>query len=165
MENPRIKDDVIISDIEPQTITPTEISQNGINLIKQCEGFKPEAYKLEGEKYYTIGYGHHGSDVKPNQTITKEQAEELLKEDLKGITKQVLDYCEYLDLNQNQLDSLVSFTYNCGFGNLKKLTGYQSRDKEEISQKILNYTKSGSEVNRNGLQKRRNAEKELFEKN
>jgi GH24 family phage-related lysozyme (muramidase) len=40
------------------------ISQKGINLIKSYEGLMLHAYKpLPTEKYYTIGYGHYGSDV------------------------------------------------------------------------------------------------------
>lgn len=32
----------------------TEISQEGIDLIKQFEGLRLQAYRLEGEKYWTI---------------------------------------------------------------------------------------------------------------
>lgn len=141
---------------------PTNISQDGIDLIMKYEGCKLEAYKLTGEKYYTIGYGHHGADVKKGQVITQEEAERLLIADLQGYTKQVLNQCNYLELTQNELDALVSFTYNTGLGNLIKLTANKTRTKEEIAQKILNYTKSSSESNRKGLEKRRLAEQELF---
>lgn len=33
---------------------PTEISQEGIDLIKQFEGLRLQAYRLSGEKYWTI---------------------------------------------------------------------------------------------------------------
>lgn len=141
---------------------PTNISQDGIDLIMKYEGFRVEAYKLEGEKYYTIGYGHYGADVKKGQVITQEEAYNLLLADLKGYTELVLKKCDYLNLNQAELDALVSFTYNCGLGNLNKLTANGTRTKEEIAQKILNYTKSSSESNRKGLAKRRLAEQELF---
>ena len=59
--------------------------------------------------------------------------------------------------------ALISFTYNAGYGNLQRLTANGTRTKEEIAEHITAYTKSKSEVNRNGLQKRRNAEKALFE--
>lgn len=110
------------------------------------------------------GYGTHNSSIYEGQVITEQQAEELLMEEVNKVTGQVLEYCEYLDLTQNELSALVSFTYNTGFGNLQKLTGYQIRGKEEISEKMMNYTKSESEANRNGLKKRRAAERELFEK-
>ena len=143
---------------------PTEISQEGIDLIKQFEGLRLQAYRLEGEKYWTIGYGTHNSSIYEGQVITGQEAEELLMEELNKVTKQVLEYCEYLDLTQNELSALVSFTYNTGFGNLQKLTANRTRTKEEIAEHITAYTNSKSEVNRNGLQKRREAEKEMFEK-
>lgn len=156
IEQPRLEQ------LEPQIILAVEISQDCIDLVKQSEGFKDKAYLLDGEKYYTIGYGHSGPDVKSSQVITQEEAHRLLFADLKGYANAVLKYCEYLELKQNELDALVSFTYNCGLGNLHKLTGYQTRTKEEIGQKILNYTKSSNEANRKGLLKRRLAEQKLF---
>lgn len=61
-------------------------SQSGINLIKKYEGLRLKAYKaLPTEKYYTIGYGHYGIDVKQGQEITEQDAELLLKYDLKKL--------------------------------------------------------------------------------
>ena len=95
-------------------------SQNGINLIKQFEGCRLTAYKpVATEKYYTIGYGHYGADVSPNMKITQAQADAYLVADLKRFEDSV--NVTRLILNQNQFDALVSFTYNCGAGNLKKL--------------------------------------------
>ncbi len=142
---------------------PTNISQEGINLIKKYEGLKLNSYRLQGEEHNTIGYGHYGSDVKAGQVITEEEAENLLKADLQGIIEHILNNYQYLELNQNELDALVSFTYNCGIGSLNKLTANKTRSKEEIAEHITAYTKSESEVNRNGLQKRRNEEKEIFQ--
>ena len=140
----------------------TNISQDGINLIKKYEGLKTNSYRLQGENNYTIGYGHTGSDVKAGQVISEEQAERLLIADLQGIVNHILENYEYLELNQNELDALVSFTYNCGVGSLNQLTANKTRNKEEIAEHITAYTKSGSEVNRNGLQKRRNEEQKMF---
>lgn len=67
-----------------------KISEKGIELIKSFEGFSPVACKcLPSEKYYTIGYGHYGADVKAGQTITKEGALELLKRDVAKIESAV----------------------------------------------------------------------------
>lgn len=140
----------------------TSVSIECIEFIKHYEGFRDTAYKLAGEKYHTIGYGHNGSDVKSGQTITQESAERLLIADLEGYTNLVLKECEYLNLNQGELNALVSFTYNCGIGSLKKLTANGTRTKEEIADHITAYTKSNSEANRKGLLARREAEKEMF---
>lgn len=66
-------------------------------------------------------------------------------------------------MNQAQVDALTSFTYNCGAGNLQRLTANGARTEQEIAEHITAYTKSKSEVNRNGLKKRREAEKNMFE--
>ena len=125
-------------------------------------GCRLTAYKNRGEQFYTIGYGHYGSDVKAGQTITYEQAETLLRADLQGTVDYILKNYQYLKLNQNELNALVSFAYNCGVGSLNRLTDNKTRTKEEIAEHIIAYTKSGSESNRNGLLKRRQAEKEMF---
>ena len=58
-------------------------SNNGLLFIKRHEGCRLRAYKcFAHEKYYTIGYGHYGQDVKAGMTITQAQADELLKKDL-----------------------------------------------------------------------------------
>ena len=50
-----------------------KITQECINLIKQFEGISLKAYKARPkEKYYTIGIGHYGPDVKAGMTITDE---------------------------------------------------------------------------------------------
>ena len=138
-----------------------KISKNGIELIKCFESFSPKACKcLATEKYYTIGYGHYGADVKENQTITKEQAEELLQKDLEKFEQKVNKYNNVYNFNQNQFDSLVSFCYNVG--NIDQLTAKGTRTIKEISEKILAYNKSGGKVI-NGLTNRRKKEKELFD--
>ena len=137
-----------------------KISKNGIELIKCFESFSPKACKcLATEKYYTIGYGHYGSDVKENQTITKEQAEELLQKDLEKFEQKVNKYNNVYNFNQNQFDALVSFCYNVG--NIDQLTAKGTRTIKEISEKILAYNKSGGKVI-NGLTNRRKKEQELF---
>lgn len=137
-------------------------SKNGINLIIEFEGFCSKAYKcVSTEKYYTIGYGHYGKDVKEYDTITKEKAMELLKKDLVGFEKKVNKYDNIYDFNQNEFDALVSFAYNVG--NIDMLTNKGKRTKKEISERIISYNKSGGKV-LNGLTKRRKAEQELFNK-
>ena len=57
-----------------------------IRKIKEFEGLSLKAYKpVKTERYYTIGYGHYGSDVKANQVITEKDAESLLRKDLEKV--------------------------------------------------------------------------------
>ena len=134
-------------------------SQFGIDLIKKFEGCRLHAYKpIATEVCWTIGYGHYGSDVTPNMTITQAQAEQLLAVDLQKYENAVQNYVDF-PLNQNQFDALVSFAYNCGIGNLKKLVS--GRDALQIAAALPHYNKAGGKV-LSGLTKRRNAELELF---
>ena len=133
-------------------------SQKGIELIKQFEGCRLNAYKaVPTEQCYTIGYGHCGSDVSPNMIISQAQAEAFLKQDLAKYESTV--NALGISLNQNQFDALVSFTYNCGAGNLNKLV--RGRDAQQIANAMLQYNKSGGNVLA-GLTRRRQAERELF---
>ena len=130
-------------------------SDRGIALIKSFEGCRLTAY-LCPSGVWTIGYGHT-SGVKKGQVITLAQAESFLKSDLEKYEKYVIE--TGLVLNQNQFDALVSFTYNCGNGNLKKLIN--GRTLPEIADAMLLYNKSNGKVLA-GLTRRRQAERELF---
>ena len=137
------------------------LSENGLNLIKSFEGCKLTAYKcLPTEKYYTIGYGHYGSDVTAGMKITKEQAEKLLLQDCKKAIKNVNSFMGKYNFNQNQFDALVSFAFNVG--SINQLTASGTRTLEQISSKITAYNKSCGRVI-GGLVKRRAKEKELFD--
>ena len=135
-------------------------SQEGIDLIKSFEGLRLKAYKpISTEKYFTIGYGHYGEDVKEGMTITQKQAEDLLKKDLERYEGYVEKYAGYLNLNQHEVDALTSFCYNCGAGNLKKLC--KDTTKSHIADVICNYNHAGGKELA-GLTRRRKAERELF---
>lgn len=137
-----------------------KISENGLKLIIDFEGFCPKATKaVKTEKYYTIGYGHYGKDVDENQTITKEQALLLLKKDIKRFEIKVMKYNNCYNFTQNEFDALVSFAYNVG--NIDQLTAKGTRTKKEIADAMLLYIKSGGNV-LDGLRKRRTMERELF---
>lgn len=137
-----------------------ELSKVGLDLIKRYEGLRLEAYKpVSTEKYWTIGYGHYGADVREDMRITAAQAEEYLKKDCASAVKAVKALKR--GFNQNQFDALVSFTYNCGAGNLKALCS--NRTIEEIGDKIILYNKAGGKV-LTGLVRRRKEEQALYKK-
>lgn len=142
-----------------------KLGSAGLNLIKNFEGCRLTAYKpVSTEKYWTIGWGHYGSDVKQGMTITQARADELLLQDVASSVAAVNNpiYCPLTaSLNQNQFDALVSFTFNCGAGSLKTLC--KNRTLSEIAAKIPAYNKAGGKV-LNGLVRRRAAEQELFKK-
>lgn len=138
-----------------------KISKTGIELIKKFEGCKLYAYKaVVTEKFYTIGYGHYGSDVVKGMKITKSQAEEYLKKDVEKFEKAVTALNR--KWTQNQFDALTSFAFNCGTANLKRLVA--DRDTLQIADAFLLYNKAGGKILA-GLVNRRKAERSLFLKN
>lgn len=142
-----------------------KISNDGINLIKNFEGCRLTAYRCPAG-VWTIGYGHTGKDVKEGLKITKEQAEELLKKDLKSFELSV-NNCIKIPLTQGQFDALVSFSYNVGTGALRNSTLLKLLNQGKIESAAKEFDKwvnaGGKKLS--GLVKRRKAEKELFLKN
>ena len=134
------------------------ISNKGIELIKQFEGCRLKAYK-DPAGVPTIGYGHTAG-VKMGDTITQEQADELLRDDLVIYEGKVAKYDDKYHWNQNQFDALVSFAYN--IGSIDQLTSNGRRSIKTISDKILEYNKAGGKK-LEGLVRRRKAEKTLFD--
>lgn len=137
-----------------------KISENGLNLIKSFESLRLTAYKaLQTEKYWTIGWGHNGADVHEGDTVTREQADALLLQDIQDAENAVNKYVSTYNFTQNQYDALVSFAFNVG--NINKLTQNGTRDISTIADKMLEYNKSGG-VYVEGLYNRRVRERELF---
>lgn len=134
----------------------------GLNLIKSFEGCHLAAYQCPAG-VWTIGYGHTGTvDGKvicEGMTITEAKATELLKQDLKKFENAVTNAALTFEPNENQFSALVSFAFNCGTGNLKKLV--KDRSAAVVAEKILLYNKSNGQVLK-GLVRRREAERELF---
>jgi lysozyme len=95
-----------------------ETSENGIELIKQMEGFRGAAYRCPAGKL-TIGYGSTVG-VKPGMIVTEQQAEMMLKQHLKSDEMRLNSLG--LHINQNQFDALMSFIYNVGWANFRRST-------------------------------------------
>jgi lysozyme len=87
------------------------ISKNGIDLIKNWEGCRTDAY-LCPAGIWTIGYGHTRTATQ-GMKIDYTKADSLLLEDLKRFESAIRQLVK-VPLNQNQFDALVSFTFNVG---------------------------------------------------
>lgn len=146
----------------------TKTGVKGIDLIKSFEGFFPKPYNCPAG-VPTIGYGttRYPSGVKvsmKDKAITQAQALDYLRYDLKRFELAV-DALIRDDINQNQFDALVSFTYNLGEGNLKAST---LAKKVNTNPKDASIAKEFEKwVNANGkklagLVRRREAEAELY---
>lgn len=162
-------------------------SHNGIEIIKFYEqvhdgdlrkiGLQP---KLCPSGIVTIGYGRALRDfngkflkgvegfrrmmeIYPDwETITREEAEEMLEEDLVWVEKEI--NVLRLKLSQNEFDALVSLVYNIGIGNfssstlLRRIKGASG----SIYDAFMMWVKSDNKI-LPGLVKRRKTEAILFE--
>ncbi len=135
-----------------------KINKSGLNLIKKYEGCKLTSYICPAG-VLTIGYGHTGKDVKPNQTITKKKAINLLKKDLARFERHVQSYNYIYEWTDNEFSALVSFAFN--IGNIDQLTAYGTRTRSQIRRALLKYVKANGKTLQ-GLVKRRKAELKLF---
>tara|TARA_R100001463_G_scaffold2347_3_gene9976 strand:+ start:2541 stop:3968 length:1428 start_codon:yes stop_codon:yes gene_type:complete len=70
-------------------MTQEEFEEELVDRLKVEEGIDYTAKKKFGEEYYTIGHGHYGPDVKEGQTITKKEADALLRKDIEKRLPQV----------------------------------------------------------------------------
>jgi len=144
-----------------------KISQKGIDLIKEFEGCKLQAYKCPAG-VWTIGIGStlyaNGTKVKQGDNLVSiEQAFELLRSTLSSYEKAV--NAIGVDLTQHEFDALVCLCYNIGAPNFSSSTlvkMLKSKDpKEETAKQFLRWNKAGG-VEMAGLTRRREAEKDLF---
>ena len=136
-------------------------SAEGIALIKKFEGCELKAYQCSAG-VWTIGYGHT-KDVEEGDTISKDQAEEMLVEELHEYENYVNEYVN-VALSQNQFDALVSWVYNLGPANLKASTMLKvlnSGEYEDVPAQMKRWNKAGGKV-LEGLIRRREAEACLF---
>lgn len=137
-----------------------KINETGIALIKRFEGCRLTAYKCSAG-VWTIGYGHT-SGVHSGQAITQAQADALLRQDLEKFERYV-NSTAYVpitaQLNENQFAALVSFAFNCGQGNLKRLCA--GRNTVQIAAAMPQYCKAAGRK-LPGLVQRRAAEVALF---
>lgn len=136
-------------------------SQNGLKLTESFEGLRLEAYQ-DQVGVWTIGYGHT-SGVTPGMVCTQDQAQAWLLEDVQGASFAV-NRMVTVQLNQNQFDALVDFTFNLGSGNLASSTLLRllnAGDFTGAANEFPKWNHAGGVVV-DGLTKRRKAEQELF---
>jgi len=137
------------------------IGNEGLNLIKHFEGCELQAYKCPAG-VWTIGYGHI-KGVSEGMTITQEEAEQMLKDEMaeyEGYVNKLVT----VELNQNQFDAMVSWVYNLGGGNLSASTLLKvlnAGDYAGVPAQMMRWNKAGGKV-LEGLTRRRQAEADLF---
>jgi len=143
-------------------------SQKGISLIKEFESFRAKPY-LCPARVATVGYG---TTVYPSgkrvtmldPCVTESKASEYLQHDVESF-EQTVSVLVKSQINQDQFDALVSFTYNLGGNNLKKSTLLKKINANpsdpSIKFEFLKWNRAGGKVLA-GLTRRRIAESNLY---
>lgn len=132
-----------------------------LEALKGFEGLRTEAYRCPAGRW-TIGYGHTLT-AREGMTVTEEQADHLLREDIKSIERWLTS--QNIVTEQHQFDALVSFIFNLGTGQfcsstLRKVI-LRGGSPEEIRRQWMRWVHVGKKV-MPGLVKRREWEVNLF---
>lgn len=137
--------------------------EKGLALIKSFEGLRLKAYPdpATGGEPITIGYGHTGK-IPLGLTITQEQADRFLRDDLARFETFVSTTTP--KATQHQFDALVSLAFNIGTANLKSSTllkMHKAGDHEGARKQFLRWNRGAGRV-MPGLTRRREAEAKLY---
>jgi GH24 family phage-related lysozyme (muramidase) len=165
---------------EPQPMPPpppppppppsgSTINAAGLEIVKSFEGLELRAYPDPGTggEPWTIGYGHTSAAgpprVQPGLTITRAEAEEILKRDL-GVFEKAVAAAVTRTPTSDQFSAMVSFTFNVGAGAFRDSTllrKHNAGDFAGAANEFLRWVYAGSQI-LPGLQRRRNAERALY---
>lgn len=93
-----------------------KLSQKGVDFIKSHEALRLKAYQ-DSKGVWTIGWGHT-KGVRPGDRISREQAENFLRDDLAWVERILnADLVSGRDnpiVTQNEYDALCSLVFNIG---------------------------------------------------
>tara|TARA_B100000519_G_scaffold198053_1_gene206850 strand:- start:795 stop:1238 length:444 start_codon:yes stop_codon:yes gene_type:complete len=136
-------------------------SAEGIALIKKFEGLELDSYQCSAN-VWTLGYGHT-QGVAEGDSCSEEEAEIILVNDLKEFETYVNALVD-VELDQNQFDALVAWTFNLGPTNLRTSTllkKLNAGEYNDVPSEIKRWNRAGGQV-LDGLIRRREAEALLF---
>lgn len=140
------------------------INTEGIDLLKEFEGFRSKAYPdpATGAEPWTIGYGFT-RDVNKGDTITRGEADARLTLELAEYEQSVRRAC-VIQPNENELAAMTVFAWNVGIAGFKKssvLKAHNRGDKQAAARSFSLWNKAGGKVMA-GLTRRRAAEAALY---
>ena len=138
-----------------------QLSNKGHDILKDFEGCRLEAYQ-DSVGVWTIGYGHT-KGVYEGMTITQDEAEQMLLEELVEYEGYIERYVE-VPLTQEQFDALTVWVYNLGPTNLSSSTLLKRLNDgryDLVPDQIKRWDKAGGKQLA-GLTKRRAAEARHF---
>ena len=156
-----------------------KVSPAAIAMIKHHEGVRTRPYRCPA-LLWTIAVGHvidptHAAvkyEERRNlpipagwdRTLTMAEVDAILAQDLSRFERGVLRLCPAAAGRQGVFDSLVSFAFNVGLGNLQRSSLRMKTNRgdfEDAADEFLKWTKAGGRV-LPGLVKRRNDERAMY---
>ena len=145
--------------------------ESNLKILKDFEGFRSEAYICSGGEV-TLGYGclydTNYKKFKLGDTITQEQANDLLLFHVAEFEKSLKIALKEIPLPQNSKDAITILVFNIGITAFLKSTLYKEIQKEKnnlttIKKQWLRWCYADGKKLK-GLENRRKAEFELYEK-
>lgn len=139
------------------------INERGLQLVKQFEGLRLKAY-LCPAGVPTIGYGSTGKHVKMGMEITEDEAELLLRRDLKRFEIGVAELIGDTPTTSDQFSALVSLAFNIGLGALARSTVLKRHNlgnPRGAANAFAMWNRAGGKI-LPGLIRRREAEAKLY---
>jgi len=143
------------------TLTPSAKCEAFIKGYEKC---RLTAYLPTPKDVPTIGWGSTGPDVKLGMRWTQKKADDRFSSDLKLFASAVSSAVNGI-ATQNQFDAMVSLAYNIGrsaFANSTVARKHRAGDYAGAAEAFKLFNKQKGKV-LNGLIKRRQAEKEIYE--
>ena len=141
-----------------------QLSLKGQAFIQGIETDQPVGMLPTPNDKPTAGWGHTGPDVQLGVAYPLSQRVQWFMQDIQWAVNTVNQHCT-VPLTQNQFDALVSICFNIGAPNFDKSTllkDLDSGDYADAASQFLVWDKQRG-VTLPGLEKRRLAEKALFE--
>lgn len=144
------------------------IGPDGIRFIEDLEGFRPSPYQCQAGKW-TIGFGHTEHVKSNDPSLTRDQATQVLIDDVREIESQLLLRIS-VQLTDNEWTVVVSLAFNMGvrgFLNSSIYPKMESGDKLGAAREIVRYChykdpRTGKMLVSSGLEARRKKEADLF---
>jgi len=109
------------------------LDSKGLALLAKVESCSLTAYPDAGG--WSIGFGHHGSDVYKGMKISMAQAKEFLRQDVAEAEACISRNFAGITLTQNEFNAMVSMAYNRG------CSGFVSSD---VAKLIKQQNKTGA---------------------
>ncbi|MGA4722206.1 glycoside hydrolase family protein [Fictibacillus nanhaiensis] len=152
----------------PPTSIPGDMrpSNSLVTFVAEYEGYSATPYRGADYKNLTIGYGHVIQPGENYTSLTKQQAWDLLKQDITSFSTGVNYKTKGTSISQQEFDSFVSFAYNVGltgFSNSTLLSEHKAgASSDEIKVQFLRWVKVG-EDSYGGLWRRRMDEWQIYD--